>query len=102
VKLNPDWITETRLAERTQKRTLELMQSISATHARTKLYQLIDAVAHEPIQITGKRSNAILISMEDWGNIQETLYLQSIPKMAASIKRGMKTPLRKTSKKLKW
>jgi prevent-host-death family protein len=93
---------EARLAERTQKRTLSLMQSISATQARTKLYQLIDMVTHEPIQITGKRGHAILISSEDWENIQETLYLQSIPKMAASIKKGMRTPLRKTSKKLKW
>ncbi|WP_416221637.1 type II toxin-antitoxin system Phd/YefM family antitoxin [Rhodohalobacter sp.] len=36
---------------------------------------------HKPIQITGKRSNAILISEEDWRSIHETLYLTSISRM---------------------
>jgi antitoxin YefM len=50
------------------------MTSIPVTKARSKLYQLLDAVAgsHEPIQITGKRSNAVLVSEEDWRSIQET------------------------------
>ena len=44
------------------------MTSIPVTKARSKLYQLLDAVAgsREPIQITGKRSNAVLVWEEDW------------------------------------
>jgi antitoxin YefM len=66
------------------------MTSIPVTKARSKLYQLLDAVAgsHEPIQITGKRSNAVLVSEEDWRSIQETLYLMSIPGMRDSILQG--------------
>ena len=80
------------------------MTSISVTKARAKLYQLLDAAAgsHEPIQITGKRSNAVLVSEEDWRNIQETLYLMSIPGMRASIRKGLSEPLKKASTKPGW
>jgi PHD/YefM family antitoxin component YafN of YafNO toxin-antitoxin module len=57
---------------------------------------------HEPIQITGKRGNAILISEDDWRAIQETLYLQSISGMKDSIIEGMKTPVDECDKELDW
>jgi PHD/YefM family antitoxin component YafN of YafNO toxin-antitoxin module len=60
------------------------------------------AASHEPIQITGKRSSAILITEEDWRSIQETLYLVSIPGMRDSIRKGMAEPLRKASTKPGW
>jgi prevent-host-death family protein len=80
------------------------MTSIRATHARTKLYQLLDEAAdsHEPIKITGKRANGVLISEEDWRSIQETLYLLSIPGMRESIRKGMKEPLKNCSVKAGW
>ena len=80
------------------------MKSYSATDARANLYGLIDdaTMSHEPIQITGKRGNAVLMSEEDWRSLQETLYLFSIPGMRESIIEGMKTPLSKCSKELKW
>lgn len=80
------------------------MDIITATEARQTLYSLIDRTAdtHEPIHITGKRGNAVLVSEEDWSAIQETLYLQSIPGMRESILEGMKTPLSKCAKTLKW
>jgi prevent-host-death family protein len=51
------------------------MTTIKATEARANLYKLLDQAgeSHEPIQITGKRSTAILISEDDWRSIQETL-----------------------------
>lgn len=71
------------------------MNAISATEARAKLYNLIDeaAAAHEPILITGKRNNAVLVSEEDWNAIQETLYLLSVPGMRESILEGGKEPV---------
>jgi PHD/YefM family antitoxin component YafN of YafNO toxin-antitoxin module len=42
------------------------------------------------------------VSHEDWAAIQETLYLLSIPGMRESIRKGMQTPLEKTSSKLTW
>lgn len=80
------------------------MKTITATEARANIYKLIDAASmeNEPIQITGKRSNAILLSEDDWRAIQETLYLVSIPGMRDSIIKGMKEPLEKSSENLKW
>jgi antitoxin YefM len=48
--------------------------------------------SHEPVVITGKRNNAVLVSQEDWNNIQETLYLSSIPGMVESIKAAASEP----------
>jgi antitoxin YefM len=80
------------------------MTSLPATQARSKLYQLLDEAAesHEPIQITGKRGNAVLISEDDWRSIQETLYLVSMPGLRESIRKGMAEPLSKASKKPGW
>ena len=80
------------------------MTSIPVTQARAKLYQLVDDAAenHEPVQITGKRANAVLVAEEDWRSIQETLYLLSIPGMRESIRAGLKEPLKKASRKLAW
>ncbi len=80
------------------------MDSITATEARKQLYSLLDEVAdsHHPVQITGKRSSAVLISEDDWRAIQETLYLQTIPGMKASIKKGLKTPVAKCATEPGW
>ena len=80
------------------------MTTLTASQARIKLYKLLDTVAknHEPVQITGKRKNAMLVSEEDWGAIQETLYLTSIPGMRESIIKGMKTPVKKLARELNW
>ena len=80
------------------------MTTLTASQARAKLYKLLDEAAssHEPIQITGKRSNGILVSEDDWRSIQETLYLLSIPGMRESIRKGLKTPIEKCKKDLKW
>jgi len=80
------------------------MTTLSASEARAKLYKLLDdaASSHEPIQITGKRNSAVLVSEEDWRAIQETLYLLSIPGMRESIRKGLKTPVEKCGKDLKW
>lgn len=51
------------------------MRVISATSARANLFGLIDQVAeeHEEVMITTKRKNAVLVSEEDWREIQEKL-----------------------------
>jgi len=80
------------------------MKTLSATKARKEIYRLIDETSetHEPIQITGKRGNAILISEDDWRSIQETLYLSSIPGMQESIIEGLRTPIEDTDEELDW
>lgn len=80
------------------------MTVLKASAARAKLYRLIDeaALSHEPVLISGKRRNAVLLSEEDWRAVQETLYLVSIPGMRESIVEGLKTPVSKCAKKLDW
>ncbi len=80
------------------------MTTLSATEARKNLYRLIDETTqhHEPITITGKRGNAVLVSESDWRAIQETLFLVSIPGMRDSILEGMNTPNEACSETLDW
>jgi antitoxin YefM len=80
------------------------MTTITATEARRRLYSLLEDVAdtHEPIQIAGRRHSAVLVSEADWTAIQETLFLEAIPKMKASIVKGMRTPVAKCAKGLDW
>jgi len=80
------------------------MPTLTTTEARSKLYQLIDesASTHEPLLITGKRANAVLLSEEDWKAVQETLYLIGIPGMRESIRKGLKTPVKKCSDRPGW
>jgi PHD/YefM family antitoxin component YafN of YafNO toxin-antitoxin module len=78
------------------------VKTISATSARSDLYRLIDSTLsdHEPVQITAKRGNAILVAEDDWRAIQETLFLLSIPGMRDSIRAGMAEPVEKCSKNI--
>ncbi|HBD95790.1 MAG: antitoxin [Spirochaetes bacterium GWF1_31_7] len=80
------------------------MIMLNASDARANLYRLIDQTNeyHEPIIISGKRSNAVLVSEEDWKALQETLYLCSIPGMRESIIQGMKESLSESTKELNW
>ncbi len=80
------------------------MTTLTASKARARLYRLLDETAktHEPIQITGKRSNGYLISEEDFRSMEETMYLLSVKGMRESIVKNMKAPVKNFSKKLKW
>ncbi len=80
------------------------MQTLTASEARANLYRLIDQTAesHQPIAITGKRANAVLLSAEDWSAIQETLYLLSVPGMRESILEGMAATADECSQELDW
>lgn len=80
------------------------MSPVSVSQARKNLYSLVDEVSesHEPLMITGKRNNAVLLSAEDWSAIQETLHLLSIPGMRESLDQGRKEKLSDCATELKW
>ena len=80
------------------------MTTVNVTEARANLYKLIDdaSVSHEPVVITGKRGNAVLLAESDWNAINETLYLLSVPGMRESILEGMRENLEDTSTELEW
>ena len=80
------------------------MTTLNVTEARANLYKLIDdtTVSHEPVVITGKRGNAVLLAEDDWNAIKETLHLLSVPGMRESILEGMQESTDSAATELNW
>ena len=80
------------------------MAATNATNARQNLFRLIEQVnsEHEPVLITGKKGSAVLVSEDDWRAIEETIYLNSIPGMADSIRKGLETPVEELDDAVEW
>ena len=76
----------------------------TARQARANIYAIIDETAktHEPVLVTGRRNNIVMISQEDWSAIEETLYLNSIPNMALSIQSAMNDSNDVFSETIEW
>jgi len=77
---------------------------MSVSQVRADIYNVMDETAqtHEPILITGKRNNVVMLSQEDWNAIEETLYLNSIPNMVSSIQESMNAPDSEFSETIEW
>ena len=77
---------------------------MSVSQVRADIYNVMDETAqtHEPILITGKRNNVVMVSQEDWNAIEETLYLNTIPNMVSSIQSAMKAPDSEFSETVQW
>ena len=80
------------------------MTTLNVTEARANLYKLIDdtTVNHEPVVITGKRGNAVLLAEDDWKAINETLNLLSVPGMRESILEGTQESIDSAATELNW
>ena len=66
----------------------DFMSTINITNARQNLFQLVADVnvGFNPITIVNnKGKNAVLISEDEWKNIEETLLLTSIPGLVDNI-----------------
>ena len=64
------------------------MSTINITNARQNLFQLVSDVniGFNPITIVNNKGrNAVLISEDEWKNIEETLYLSSIPGLVDDV-----------------
>ena len=61
--------------------------SISASEARRRLFPLLEQVNtdHEPVRITSKAGDAVLMSAEDYDSWQETVYLLRSPENARRL-----------------
>jgi prevent-host-death family protein len=78
--------------------------TLTVSQARQSLYRLVDdaAASHQPVLITSKRANAVLVSEDDWRALQETIYLLSIKGMRESIRAGMATPIKDCASEPGW
>ncbi|MGW7415720.1 type II toxin-antitoxin system Phd/YefM family antitoxin [Streptomyces sp. NPDC054863] len=61
--------------------------SISASEARATLFPLIERVNtdHDPVRITSKAGDAVLMSADDYDSWQETVYLLRSPANAQRL-----------------
>jgi prevent-host-death family protein len=72
------------------------MKHISVHTAQKDFSGLMNGVTtyNEPVTIVSDDDKSVvLLSMEEWNGIQETIYLQSIPGVAESIKKAASEPL---------
>jgi len=77
---------------------------MSVSQVRADIYNVMDQTAqsHEPVLITGKRNDVVVLSQEDWNAIEETLYLNSIPNMVSSIQESMEESDSEFSETIEW
>ena len=78
------------------------MSTINITNAKENLFKLVSDVnvGFNPITIVNnKGKNAVLISEEEWKNIEETLYLSSIPGLVDNINNIKSKEVWETAKK---
>lgn len=72
-----------------------MLHSIPASNARADLFNLLSGVNanHEPVLITSKNGNGVLVAEEDWRGIEETLYLLSIPGIGEALVEARQEPV---------
>lgn len=72
------------------------MINTNVTNFRKQLFELIDQTIkyNEPVNISTKNGNAVLMSEEEYNNLIETMYLNSIPGMREKLEEGINTPIK--------
>lgn len=63
------------------------MTNINITSFRKDIYNLLEQTIkyNEPINISTKNGNAVILSEEDYNSIIETLYIMSVPNLKDEI-----------------
>ncbi len=71
------------------------MFNINITNFRKNIFGVLEQTIkyNEPVNITTKDGNAVLLSEEDYNGLIETLYLSSNPTVKNQIMDGLNTPL---------
>lgn len=71
------------------------MYNTNITNFRKDIYKVLEQTVkfNEPVNISTKDGNAIIISEEDYLGLMETLNLTSIPEMKDKIIDGLNTPI---------
>jgi len=69
------------------------MTNTNITNFRKNIYELLKQTIkfNEPINISTKDGNAVLISEADYNGLMETVYLTSIPEMKEKLIKGKNT-----------
>jgi len=80
------------------------MERINISSARSDIYSLIGNVAKtgSPICVTSKSGNVVVVSEDEWRDIEETIYIMSNKATYEAIKEGMKTPISECVEDVEW
>ena len=71
------------------------MLNTNITNFRKNIFGLLEQTIkfNEPVNVSTKDGNAVIISEEDYNGLMETLYIYSIPNMKEKIIEGLNTPI---------
>ena len=71
------------------------MLNTNITNFRKNIFSMLEQTIkyNEPVNISTKDGNAVIISEEDYNSLTETLYLYSIPEQREKIIEGLNTPI---------
>ena len=71
------------------------MTITNVTNFRKNIFSMLEQTIkyNEPINISTKDGNAVVLSEEEYQGMLETIYLMSIPEMKEKLIEGKNTPL---------
>jgi PHD/YefM family antitoxin component YafN of YafNO toxin-antitoxin module len=71
------------------------MLNTNITNFRKNIFGLLEQTIkyNEPVNVSTKEGNAVIISEEDYNSLMETVYLSAIPEQREKIIEGLDTPL---------
>lgn len=74
------------------------MTTTTITNFRKNIFSLVETAVrfNEPIHITSKSGNAVILSEDEYRGLIETVNLSSVPGMKAKLLEGANTPLSDT------
>ena len=74
------------------------MTTTTITNFRKNIFSLVETAIryNEPIHITSKSGNAVILSEDEYRGLIETVHLTSIPGMKDKLVQGANTPLSDT------
>ena len=63
------------------------MTNVNITNFRKDIYELLEQTIkyNEPLNISTKNGNAVVLSEEDYNSLMETLYIMSVPNLKNEI-----------------
>lgn len=71
------------------------MQNVNVTNFRQNIFAMLENTVkyNEPLNITTRDGNAVVMSEDDYNGLMETLRLLSSPEMRTKLLEGRDTPL---------
>lgn len=71
------------------------MLNTTVTNFRKDIYNLLEQTIkfNEPVNVSTKNGNAVVLSEDEYNGMVETMYLYSFPELKDQIKEDMNAPL---------